>query len=226
MSPRRPTPKPTPKPTPTVAPINGTIPMSTPPQPPPATQPATQPAMRPKRVGRPRRATRALAASPALTSSPGSGGSGASGGDVRQMSPLMPWLINDWPARRAAYLQRIGEWVTLTMTRLRFSSHVLEDLAMHTGEPTSSPTLLRLASLRDVTDAANPRQQRVSLTTILWLATLSGQTLTDIARFLRSGDIPDLETSAETHADTLRGAYLALTPTHQQSLEDFAHHLY
>jgi hypothetical protein len=134
--------------------------------------------------------------------------------------------VEDWPLRRAQYLQRLGQWVALTMQRLDLSSRQLEALAIRTGEPTSSNMLLRMARLRLSRKAPDLASERVSLTPVLWLATLAGQTLTDVDRYLRSGDVADLEASPDSRADTMRGVYLALSPARQQALEEFAHHLY
>src|SRR5487761_2720095 len=144
------------------------------------------------------------------------------------LSPTGPkvWLLDGWEVRRERYMKRLGEWAALTMQRLQLSSRELEALAARTGGMASATTFRRLARqrMRDTDPVA--AREHVNIGTVLWLATLAGQTLADIDRYLRSGDTGDLDPSIESRADTLRGAYLALTPTRQAALDEFARYLY
>lgn len=148
--------------------------------------------------------------------------------EMQGLAPLAPrsWLTEDWRSRRATRLQRLGQWAATTRARLQLSLRDVETLARRDGEEMSQMLWTRLEKMRERPADADDVRRRVSITVIDWMAMMAGQTLSDVDRYLRSGDVADLDPGVETRADTVRSAYLALSPVRRQSLEDFAQHLY
>lgn len=135
------------------------------------------------------------------------------------------WMTADWRARRMVRLRRLGEWVAMTRARLGMSLLELERQARHDGEDISETLIRRLETLR--TEGANLTDvRRVSLPAVDYLAALAGQTLADVDAYLRSGEEAALEPTTSARAETVRAAFLSLSPARQQALEDFAQHLY
>lgn len=135
------------------------------------------------------------------------------------------WMTADWRTRRTVRLRRLGEWVAMTRARLNMSLRDLERQARHDGEDISETLIRRLEDLRHG-DANLTDVRRVSWPAVDYLATLSGQTLADVDAYLRTGEAAALEPSLNSDAETVRAAFLSLSPARRQSLEDFAQHLY
>lgn len=139
--------------------------------------------------------------------------------------PQRRWMTAQWGARREVYLRRLGEWMWTTRSRLGLSLADLARLARSQGEFVSTSQLSRMELLRQPErDAAS--RQIVSLTAVAYLAALAGQTLADVDTYLRAGDVAALDPALSSRAETVRTAFLTLSPARQRALEDFAQYLF
>lgn len=135
------------------------------------------------------------------------------------------WMTADWRARRVIRLRRLGEWVAAARARLGMSLLDVEHQARRDGEDISETLIRRLEGMR-LTGANLDDVRRVSLPAVDYLAALAGMTLGDVDAYLRTGEAAAMEPSLDSRAETVRAAFLSLSPARQQALEDFAQHLY
>ncbi len=140
------------------------------------------------------------------------------------MRPQRRWMTAQWGARREVYLQRLGAWMWMTRTRLGLSLADLAKMARDQGEFVSTSQLNRMELLREPGRAAD--RQHVSITAVAYLAALAGQTLADVDAYLRAGDTAAMDANLSSRAETVRTAFLTLSPARQRALEDFTQYLY
>lgn len=143
----------------------------------------------------------------------------------RRSSKATPGYAGNWRARNVEIRQRIAQWFRWTReTKLHMSRYELADAALADGVELTEPVVRRLEHMTD--RAVAEARHWLAIEYVLWLATYSGQTFIDVARFLVGGDwaqlgvLTDSTPSTDAMADRVRTTFLNLTDARKQGALD------